>query len=235
MLCDSCNSGYHKECENVEIVPKREWYCTKCLKAHSTPNSTLRWKFVPVGGGKRGIEEGNESLLIQDPIQPDKYIVCANKRTIYYEEFRKLNNIPLCSMSNCDDTGGSPSSPCNERCYHTGKYKCKCSCHIWTIYCSKRPISYLSHSNHHVFDYDSMMINSREVNKYARVVVEFATHLYIQVHYTSNRYVLLHCNNSRSRSPSVLLAYIFLFCGISYENAVCHENSGSHILAKDCG
>ena len=72
---------------------------------------------------------------------------------------------------------------------------------------------------HTAFDNDQMASGAREVNKYARCIVDYATHVHILMSSTARTHAIVHCKNSRSRSPSVLLAYMVLFCGIPIANA----------------
>jgi hypothetical protein len=72
---------------------------------------------------------------------------------------------------------------------------------------------------HMLFDIDARPNPGLETIKIQNALVDFATHLYLLVNYSKREHVIIHCLNSRSRSPSVLLAYFVLFRGIQLEKA----------------
>jgi uncharacterized membrane protein YgcG len=83
---------------------------------------------------------------------------------------------------------------------------CSCDCHQLTLHIAKRPLGFLGDSK--CFAWDEMP-SPRNLEPIARIVVDYATFLAIQLSRTPQ--VIVHCTNSRSRSPNVILAFLLLF------------------------
>ena len=148
----------------------------------------------------------------------------ANKGVIYdYDGFRRAELLAGCPSAHAQ--GGPCSSACAP--------DCACACHTACVDVSKMPLRYLLGGAaglkpaHGAIVLDEMATVGRELDKQACLFLDYATHVALLLAERglgtgargARDAVLLHCNNSRSRSPNVLLAFLTLFRGLDVLDA----------------
>ena len=126
-------------------------------------------------------------------------IICATKGIV--KELLRHDKLAYLRRKECHSADGE----CPE--FGTGCGEaCDCPCHDTIIYVAKRALLFMPGSK--CFAWDEMP-GPKGIESIARIIVDYATYLAIQLHFEPQ--VIIHCANSRSRSPNVILAFLLLF------------------------